>query len=95
MSCLAVASVLACLLSPQNLSLEATAASKVAGHYRTVIDGHTMENAVWGRFALKMTPQLTENLSLLYGVEHISVVNNTDRGEERVFAGFVWKPFRK
>lgn len=95
MSCLAAVSVLACILSPQNLEVEATAASDLAGDFTFYSDGRLVSNAVYGRFALEMKPQLTENLRLVYGFEHLSVINASDRGVERFFAGFVWTPFKR
>lgn len=95
MSCLTVASVLACILSPSNLEVEATAASQIAGDFTFYDEGRPVHDAIYGRFALEMKPQLTDNLRLIYGVEHLSVFNASDRGVERAFLGFVWTPFRR
>lgn len=95
MSCLTTASLLACLLSPSNLSIEATASSKIAGDFKYYDDGQYLANPIYGRFRLVLRPQISPNLYLIYGVEHESVINASDRGTERFFGGFVWTPFKR
>lgn len=95
MTCLTTASILACLLSPSNLEVSATAASNLTGDFTFYENGAPVHTPVWGRFALEMKPQISDSLRLIYGVEHLSVINAGDRGEERMFLGFVWSPFRK
>lgn len=94
MNCLTTASLLACLLDPSSLSISATAASHITGDFTFYVDNREVK-PLWGRLAVEMKPQLTDSLQLIWGWEHISVINAPDRGEERLFGGFVWTPFKR
>lgn len=95
MSCLTTASLLACLLDPSTLEVSAYASSQISGDFSFYEEGRQIGNPLWGRVALQLKPQLSRSVAVIYGWEHVSVINSSERGEERLFAGFIWTPFRR
>lgn len=94
MSC-SLAIVTLCLLNPSYTEVRADVSSKVGGDFRYWSGGERINNAHVGVIELRLAGDLTSTIQLHYGVRHVSILNTrSDRGEERAFVGFTWRPFR-
>lgn len=77
------------------LVIEADTSWQLDGGVRHVFHGEEYRGPT-GRIAISLEPQLTRSLAARIGVEHRSFpFRSSDRGEERVSVGLVWRPFRK
>lgn len=83
-----------CLIEPANLTLDAAASWGVAGKhdYRLMSEHY---GGPIGRVTVGMSVHIASGVAFEYGIEHASYIDtNRDRGEERVYLGFTWRPFR-
>lgn len=95
MDCLALIASTLCVLSPSQLTLRADVSTQLGGtvtHWNRGINYH---GATLGRVELSMPLLTYRGLTLLGGLEHVSLLDTSrDRGEERFSVGLVWRPFR-
>ena len=95
MSCLLAITVAACIFDPANLSIEAEASRQTSGDFTYRVEGIEYPNATVGRLAIQMDAPLGAGVTLRYGWEHLSLIDtDRDRGQERLFLGLVWRPFK-
>jgi hypothetical protein len=83
-----------CAFDPSQLEVIGTASSQVAGSFDYQAQGKNYSGSTVGRLAVEVTAPVTRGFSIRYGIEHMSLLEtHHDRGEERAFVGFVWRPF--
>lgn len=84
------------ILDPANLTIEAESSWQAFGN-TNYLDRHGRPyNGALGRAAIVMDAPLSREVTLRYGLEHRSYIEDFgDRGEERAIVGLTWKPFRK
>jgi hypothetical protein len=84
-----------CLFDPSSVYMRGEISAQVAGDFSYWVAGRNYEGATVGRLELGVYVPATRNLTFRYGVEHSSLIDTSgDRGEERAFVGFEWRPFR-
>lgn len=86
-----------CVFDPSSVYLTGDLSTQISGRWdqSTTHEGITRKTAgAFGRLELGIDVPLSRELVLRYGIEHISNVATGDRGEERAFIGFTWRPFR-
>lgn len=88
-----------CLVDPSTAYLRADVSTKVAGEwaYRYRPEGGAdfkTAPVLVGRLELGLQIALPHGWQMSYGIEHRSNIYTADRGEERVFVGLEWRPFR-
>ena len=85
-----------CLADPVNLTVVADASVQTSGNF-TYWDGHrSFGGGHLGRIAIQMDAPITRAFTLRYGIEHTSLLDTDhDRGQERAFIGFRWRPFAR
>lgn len=96
MSCLLPLIAGLCLADPSNLSIIADASVQTAGSFTYRIGNRSYGGAHVGRLAIEMQAPLTRTFTLRYGIAHTSLLDtDTDRGEERTYIGFTFRPFAR
>lgn len=96
MSCLLPLIFGVCLVDPSSLTLVGQASSQVAGDFQYANGGRSFGGAHVGRAAIQLETQLSSTIKLTYGFEHMSLLDtDEDRGQERFFMGFEWRPFSR
>jgi hypothetical protein len=94
MSCLLPLILGFCAFDPSQLEVSAHASSQIAGSFDYHAQQKNFAGSIVGRIAIEVTAPVTRGFSIRYGVEHMSLLEtHHDRGEERAFVGFVWRPF--
>jgi hypothetical protein len=89
----AVLAVLA-LAGCSTFTVRADLSTQVAGNWSQSLNGRDITDRPLASLSLAFEPQLTQTVSAALGVEHRSYPGTgADRGEERVFVGFTWRPF--
>lgn len=86
-----------CVFDPSSMYVAGDVSTQIAGDWGQWVDapgGVRKTDSAFGRLALGVDVQLSKGFALRYGVEHTSKIINGDRGEERAFVGFTWRPFR-
>lgn len=89
-----------CLLDPSNIVLEGQMSGQVSGGVQYSVGGpqsgyHLVTGPV-GRAALSVVVPIDDWFELSYGIEHRSIISTAqDRGEERAFVGFYWRPWKE
>lgn len=84
-----------CLFDPSNVSINADISAQVAGDFVYHVDAREYGGGLVGRIAITDAVPLTRTVTLTYGIEHQSLLNTrSDRGQERAFVGFIWRPFK-
>lgn len=95
MSCLLPLIAGACLFEPSTLTLSVDASAQLGGDVHHVDHRRDFGGGHMGRIRLEAGGSLTHQVYLFYGVQHESLLDTgRDRGEERVYAGLTWRPFR-
>jgi hypothetical protein len=93
MSCLLPLVFGVCLANPSELQITADASIQAAGSYHYYVGGRDVGTGTLGRVQLAMNVPVGR-FSFRYGIEHTSLIETTaDRGQERIFAGFTYRPF--
>lgn len=83
-----------CLSDPAALNLYADASMQSSGDFRYVDHGVNYRGGQVGRIGIEMQSSSIYGFRLRYGYEHSSLLNtNADRGQERIFFGFTYRPF--
>ena len=105
MSCL-MHFITACLFSPSNVYLTAEVGAALDTPHRFKVGTVSHGEGEWcgkegwcsgpvGVIRLGVASQLSDTLTLDYGLMHRSRVNtDSDRGSESVYASLTWRPFR-
>lgn len=94
MSCLITLTAL-CLVSPSELTLRVDASAQLAGDVRHWSGDRNYGGGLLGHVAIEMPLVTARHFQLNAGVIHESLLNTrSDRGEERIALGLVWRPFR-
>ena len=95
MSCLLPLIAGACLLDPSHIELHADASRQVGGDFVYRSGARSYGGATIGLLELTAGGSLTRSISISYGLRHTSLLDTrSDRGEQRAFVGFTWRPFR-
>lgn len=95
MSCLIPLTAVMCLLNPANVSVEAGLSTQVGGGIDYWWAQKNYQGGKFGRLALRLDQPLTKRISYYALVEHRSMVDVGDRGEERFEYGLIWRPFAR
>ena len=97
MDCLMHLAASLCLLSPTQLTLRADVSTQVAGNFVYYSEDRSYSGGGHiGRIQLDMPLMSYHNFTLLGGIEHTSLLNTAhDRGQERAYIGFSWRPFSR
>jgi len=82
-----------CLFSPQAIVVTADASWQISGDFTYCVAGNPY-NSGMGTFGFAVEVPVNERVEFRYGVEHRSLFAAGDRGEERAFLEFTWRPFR-
>lgn len=82
-----------CLFTPADVYVRGEMSTQVSGDFSYTYRHHAVDPTV-GRLELGVYVPLSKELTLRYGIEHTSFIGQADRGEERAFVGFEWRPFR-
>jgi hypothetical protein len=78
----------------RNVSIEADVSTQIAGDEDYTYAGVNYHGGHLGRVAIALDQPLSRSISYRLGLEHASLLDTShDRGEERAWAGFVWRPF--
>lgn len=98
MSCL-IALFGACVFDPSAVYLRGEVSTQISGSFAYQYRPEGAEkfrsvNVLIGRLELGVYVPISKTLTLRYAVEHTSMIDQADRGEERAVIGFEWKPFR-
>lgn len=87
-----------CVFDPSQVSLRGEVSSRIDGQidYYQQIEGQQARpiGSAFGRLELGIEVPLSRCFLLRYGVEHTSAISYGDRGQERAFVGFEWRPFK-
>lgn len=85
-----------CLADPSRIELYADASRQTSGDFQySTRSAGPIPDATIGRIGISLETPLWFGLASRVGWEHTSIINtNSDRGQERFFMGFVWRPFR-
>lgn len=95
MSCLLPLIAGACLFEPSALTLSVDTSTQVAGDVHHVDHHHDYGGGHLARVRIEAGGPLAHGVYLFYGLQHESLLDTgRDRGEERVYAGVTWRPFR-
>lgn len=103
MTCL-TAMLLTCLFQPSNLYVTAGLEAEL-NHpsderiarpcYHTGWCMKPRNSGAVGTLRIGMAAEITDSITLDYGLEHRSLVNtNRDRGQESAYVSVTWRPFR-
>lgn len=92
MSCLLPLIASICIANTRELRIEADTSFQVAGSFRYAVGGRDIGTGVRGRLQLSMDVPVSHRFTVRYGVVHESLINANDRGQERAFVGFAWRP---
>jgi hypothetical protein len=96
MYCLLHLAASLCLFDTSHIELRADISSQVAGNFTYVSRGNSYGGAHVGTIELSAGSDLTNEVSIRYGIRHTSLADTShDRGEERAFIGIIWRPFRR
>jgi len=78
------------------LTVRADLSEQVSGNWTTTaLDGRDLTHQPVARIAIAFEPELSRTVSASLGFEHRSYpFSSADRGDERVYVGLAWKPFR-
>jgi hypothetical protein len=96
MSCLLPLIAGICLANPSELRLESHASFQVDGSYHYYVDGRDVGTGIVGTLSLSMDVPVTRAFTVRYGVAHQSLIGvSNDRGQERAYLGFTWRPFAR
>lgn len=82
-----------CLLDPSNLTFSADVSLEIAERFHYTVNGRDVGTGKLATFRIEMPVYVNKKLGFVYGVEHISLLGINDRGQERVYVGFAWKPY--
>lgn len=82
------------LVDPRGLAIEADSSWQTSGDLAYRGKFLSLYEGPIGRLAVSMNAQVTEEITLRYGVEHRSYLLEDDRGEELAAVGLTWRPFR-
>lgn len=94
MSCLVPLVLAACLLDGEKVEVRADLGKQVGGDVRWSVQGQRIE-PVFGMLEIGAGGELRRGVEVRYGLRHTSFANTgKDKGENRVFIGLVWRPFR-
>ena len=94
MDCLALIASSLCLLDTSGLTLRADASTQIAGDMTYWSGKRNFGGGLIGRIEISMPVVSYRGFSLQAGIRHESLLNTRgDRGEERFFTGFTWRPF--
>lgn len=97
MTCLIPLAAL-CLFASEDISLYADASFETSGKGYAIFDEgryHPVGQGHQGRIGIAIEPRLTSEVQLRLGWEHTSLLDtDRDRGRERLYIGFTWRPFR-
>jgi hypothetical protein len=82
-----------CLFQPSELRLQADASTAISGGFHYYVNGRDFGTGLVGRVSLSMDVPVSRRFTVRYGVLHQSLLDtDEDRGSERAFVGFVWRP---
>lgn len=95
MDCLIHLAASLCLLSPTELALRIDASAQISGDFiYSTTDRSYRGNGHVGRIQIDMPLMSYHNFTLFGGIEHMSLLDTAhDRGQERAYIGFSWRPF--
>ncbi|HVZ33558.1 MAG TPA: hypothetical protein VG963_14100 [Polyangiaceae bacterium] len=83
-----------CVFDPANVLIEGEASWQISGDFTYTLAAQTYRGSI-GRLAVSVDVPIRSHFTVRYGIEHRSYIEtNRDRGEERGFVGFQWRPFR-
>jgi hypothetical protein len=83
-----------CLFDPSNLTIRADFGLEIAGGFHYTVNDTDVGTGKLVAVRLEMPVRVNKKLEFTYGVEHISLLDANDRGQERVYLGITWKPFQ-
>lgn len=87
-----------CLFDPSQAYVRGDLSTQIDGSWGQWVDtpsgGVRKTDSAFGRLELGVEVPLSRSFMFRYGAEHTSKITNGDRGEERAFIGFEWRPFR-
>lgn len=88
-----------CVFDPSSVYVAGDVSTQLAGNFGYVLEhsDHTwhITHPTVGHLELGVDVELTRSLALRYGIAHESVIGLGDRGQERAFIGFTWRPFKR
>lgn len=94
MSCLLPLLAGLCLANPSELRLEVDASAQFSGDFDYWDGRRSVGGGLLGRVSISMDVPVTEGFTVRYGILHESLLDSReDRGQERVFAGFIYRPW--
>lgn len=95
MDCLVQLATALCLISPSQLTLRADVSAQVGGDVSHWSGARNYGGARLGHIGLELPLLTYRSLAVTAGYVHESLIETrSDRGEERVTLGLVWRPFR-
>jgi hypothetical protein len=95
MDCLIQVATALCLIQPSGLTLRADISAQVAGDVTHWSGGHNYGGARLGHLGLELPLLTYRGFAINAGYVHESLLETrTDRGEERLYVGMQWRPFR-
>lgn len=84
-----------CLLDPSHVEFRADVSYQIAGSFRYTNDGKDIGGGKVGMLEVQAGGYLGRGVSVRYGLRHTSQYDIQDGwGDNRVFFGFQWRPFR-
>jgi hypothetical protein len=84
------------LTACSTLTIEADLSQHISGQWDVQRGSENISNKPLGRVAVAFEPRVTDEITASIGIEHRSFPTiKDDRGDERAFVGFVWRPFAR
>lgn len=95
MDCLLQITAAICLISPSELTLRADVSRQFSGDVTHWSGGRNYGGATLAHLGLELPLISTSRFSVNLGYMHESLLETrSDRGEERMSLGLVWRPFK-